>query len=161
MNVEQVYPLPEAATLCGLSVKTLRKRAKSEADLAATEGRQPQAYLQHHKGGQRWVVTQALLDTLQAGAGSPQGSPVGSPQDSAQVVALRDEVAQLKAALQVATVKAEAQELLATERAARLYDLQQSLLALTSAVRAITEGEKTKRRWWQRKTPPEVPQQTG
>jgi hypothetical protein len=86
---------------------------------------------------------------------------VGSPQDSAQVVALRDEVAQLKAALQVATVKAEAQELLATERAARLYDLQQSLLALTSAVRAITEGEKTKRRWWQRKTPPEVPQQTG
>lgn len=154
---DQVHTLPQASALLGVSVKTLRKRVKAEADTAQTEGRPPQAYLQDHNGGQRWVITQTLLETMQTNVGRPQGSPLGSPQGIPQLVA--DLQAQLQAtqqALEIATLRADHHELLAQERAGRIYDLQQSLLALTSTVKAITEGNTGKRRWWQRKPPNEI-----
>ena len=82
MNTEQVHTLPEAAELLGLSVKTLRKRAQNEATEALKEGRSAQAFLQEHKGGQRWVLTATLLEALKTQApakGSPLGTPEGSP----------------------------------------------------------------------------------
>lgn len=154
---EQVHTLPEASALLGVSVKTLRKRVKVEADTAQAEGRPAQAYLQDHKGGQRWVVTQTLLEAMQTNVGSPMGSPMGSPQGNPQLVA--DLQAQLQAtqqALEIANLRADHHEQLANERAGRIYDLQQSLVALTSTVKAITEGNADKRRWWQRKPPNEI-----
>jgi hypothetical protein len=154
---EQVHTLPQASALLGVSVKTLRKRVKVEADTAQAEGRPPQAYLQDHKGGQRWVITQTLLETMQTHVGSPMGSPQGSPMGSPQLVA--DLQAQLQAtqqALDIANLRADHHEQLANERAGRIYDLQQSLVALTSTVKAITEGNTGKRRWWQRKPPNEI-----
>lgn len=150
---QPVHTLPQASALLGVSVKTLRKRVKVEADTAQAEGRPPQAYLQDHKGGQRWVITQTLLETMQTNVGSPEGSPVGTPQ----IVA--DLQAQLQAtqqALELANLRADSHEQLANERAGRIYDLQQSLVALTSTVKAITEGNTGKRRWWQRKPPNEI-----
>lgn len=150
---DQVHTLPQASALLGVSVKTLRKRVKVEADSAQVEGRPPQAYLQDHKGGQRWVITQTLLETMQTNVGSPEGSPMGTPQ----VVA--DLQAQLQAtqqALELANLRADSQEQLANERAGRIYDLQQSLVALTGTVKAITEGNTDKRRWWQRKPRGEI-----
>lgn len=154
---DQVHTLPQASALLGVSVKTLRKRVKVEADTAQAEGRPPQAYLQDHKGGQRWVITQTLLETMQGTAGSPMGSPMGSPQGNPQLVA--DLQAQLQAtqqALELANLRADHHEQLANERAGRIYDLQQSLVALTSTVKAITEGNADKRRWWQRKPPKQI-----
>ena len=154
---EQVHTLPQASALLGVSVKTLRKRVKVEADTAQAENRPPQAYLQDHKGGQRWVVTQALVETMQANVGSPMGSPLGSPVGTPQVVA--DLQAQLQAtqqALELANLRADSHEQLATERAGRVYDLQQSLVALTSTVKALTETTTNKQRWWKRKPPNEI-----
>jgi len=154
---DQVHTLPQASALLGVSVKTLRKRVKVEADTAQAEGRPPQAYLQDHKGGQRWVITQTLLETMQTNVDSPMGSPMGSPVGTPQVVA--DLQAQLQAtqqALELANLRAEHHEQLANERAGRIYDLQQSLLALTGTVKALTENTTDKRRWWQRKPPKQI-----
>jgi hypothetical protein len=78
---------------------------------------------------------------------------MGSPQ----IVA--DLQAQLQAtqqALELANVRADHHEQLANERAGRIYDLQQSLLALTGTVKALTESNTAKRRWWQRKPRGEI-----
>jgi Sec-independent protein translocase protein TatA len=153
VNTEQVHTLPEAAELLGLSVKTLRKRAQQEATEATQQGRPAQAYLQDHKGGQRWVVTANLLESLKiqgGNRGTQQGSPEGSPMGSQRITELEAKVRELENALQLATLKADSHEAIATERAARLYELQQSVLALTGAVRALTEAKQEKRRWWKR-----------
>jgi hypothetical protein len=65
-------------------------------------------------------------------------------------VELEAKVRELQSALEIATLRADSHEAIATERAARLYELQQSVLALTGAVRALTEAKQEKRRWWQR-----------
>lgn len=154
MNTEQVHTLPEAAELLGLSVKTLRKRAQHEATEAQKEGRPAQAFLQEHKGGQRWVLTATLLEALRTQApakGSPSGTPEGSPLGTQQVQALQAKVQELEHLLQLQTLRADSHEQLATERAARLYELQQSVLALTGAVKALTEAKPEKRKWFQRR----------
>ena len=140
---EPVHTLPQASALLGVSVKTLRKRVKVEADSAQAEGRPPQAYLQDHKGGQRWVVTQTLLESMRTQAGSPMGSPEGNPQ---LVADLKEQLQATQQALELANVRADHHEQLANERAGRIYDLQQSLLALTGTVKALTEGNTAKRR---------------
>jgi hypothetical protein len=153
VNTEQVHTLPKAAELLGLSVKTLRKRAQQEATEATKQGRPAQAYLQDHKGGQRWVVTASLLESLKiqgGNRGTQQGSPEGSPLGSQRIAELEAKVRELQSALEIATLRADSHEAIATERAARLYELQQSVLALTGAVRALTEAKQEKRRWWQR-----------
>jgi len=153
VNTEQVHTLPEAAELLGLSVKTLRKRAQQEAAEAAKQGRTALAFLQDHKGGQRWVVTASLLETLQTqgfSRGTPQGSPSGSPLGTQRISELEAKVHELEHALQLANLRADSHEQLATERSARLYELQQSVLALTGAVKALTTAQDEKRRWWQR-----------
>jgi len=152
---DHVHTLPEAAALLGVSVKTLRKRVRVEADTAQADNRPPQAYLQDHKGGSRWVITAALLDTWKQG--SPLGSPMGSQQGTPQVVAdLQAQLQTAQQALEVANLRADHHEQLANERAGRIYDLQQSLVALTSTVKALTETTNDKRRWWQRKPPKEI-----
>ena len=153
MSTEQVHTLPEAAELLGLSVKTLRKRAQQEASEASEQGRPAQAYLQDHTGGQRWVVTASLLESLKTqgvSRGTQQGSPGGSPMGTQKVAELEAKVRELESALQLANLRADSQEMLATERSARLYELQQSVLALTGAVKALTAAKEEKRRWWQR-----------
>jgi hypothetical protein len=158
VNAEPVHTLPEAAALLGLSVKTLRKRAQQEATEATTQGRPAQAYLQEHKGGQRWVITADLLEALKiqgGNRGTQQGSPSGSPSGTQRIAELEAKVRDLENALQLATLKADSHEAIASERAARLYELQQSVLALTGAVRALTEAKQEKRRWWKR-APKEV-----
>ena len=153
MNTEQVHTLPEAAELLGLSVKTLRKRAQQEAAEAGKQGRTALAFLQDHKGGQRWVVTASLLESLKTqgfSRGTQQGSPEGSPMGTQKVAELEAKVKDLENALELANLRADSQELLATERSARLYELQQSVLALTGAVKALTAANETKRKWWQK-----------
>lgn len=153
MNTEQVHTLPEAAELLGLSVKTLRKRAQQEASEAEKQGRTALAFMQDHKGGQRWVVTASLLESLKTqgvSRGTQQGSPEGSPMGTQKVAELEAKVRELESALQLANLRADSHELLATERSARLYELQQSVLALTGAVKALTAAKEEKRRWWQR-----------
>jgi hypothetical protein len=153
VNTEQVHTLPAAAELLGLSVKTLRKRAQQEATEATKQGRPAQAYLQDHKGGQRWVITADLLEALKTQGGSratQQGSREGSPLGTQKVAELEAKVRELESALQLANLRADSHELLATERSARLYELQQSVLALTGAVKALTAAKDEKRRWWQR-----------
>jgi hypothetical protein len=154
VNTDQVHTLPEAAALLGLSVKTLRKRAQQEASEALQQGRPAQAFLQEHKGGRRWVLTATLLEALQTQApakGSPSGTPEGSPLGTQQVQALEARVQELEHALQIANLRADSSEQLATERASRLYELQQSVLALTGAVKALTEAKPEKRKWFQRR----------
>jgi len=153
VNTEQVHTLPDAAELLGLSVKTLRKKAQQEAAEATAQSRPAQAFLQDHKGGQRWVVTASLLESLQTqglSKGSPVGTQKGSPVGTQKVAELEAKVRELENALQLANLRADSHELLATERSARLYELQQSVLALTGAVRALTEAKQEKKKWWQR-----------
>lgn len=153
MNTEPVHTLPEAAELLGLSVKTLRKRAQQEASEAGKQGRTAGAFLQDHKGGQRWVVTASLLESLKTqgvSRGTQQGSPEGSPMGTQKVAELEAKVKDLENALELANLRADSQELLATERSARLYELQQSVLALTGAVKALTAASEPKRKWWQK-----------
>lgn len=153
MNTEPVHTLPEAAELLGLSVKTLRKRAQQEASEAGKQGRTAGAFLQDHKGGQRWVVTASLLESLKTqgvSRGTQQGSPEGSPMGTQKVAELEAKVKDLENALELANLRADSQELLATERSARLYELQQSVLALTGAVKALTAASVPKRKWWQK-----------
>ena len=154
MNDQQVYALPEAAEAVGLSVKTLRKRAQDEAKQAAEQGRPAQAFMQEFRGGQRWVVTSTLLATLQEGAqqGSPTGSPVGTQKNTQHIADLEQQIKDLQAQLQFANLRADSHEAIANERAARLYELQQSVGALSGAVKALTEAKQDKRRWWSRKT---------
>ena len=157
----QIFTLPEAAKALGLSVKTLRKRAQQEASEAQAQGREAAAFLHDHKGGQRWVVTASLLDTWRSNTttqGTPSGSPEGSPMGTQRLTELEGQIKELQQALELATLKADHHESIATERAARLYELQQSLLALTGAVRALTETKNTKRRWWGKRQELESPE---
>lgn len=153
----QIFTLPEAAKALGLSVKTLRKRAQQEASEAQAQGREAAAFLHDHKGGQRWVVTASLLDTWRSNT-TTQGSPLGSPVGTQRLTELEAQIKDLQQALELATLKADHHESIATERAARLYELQQSLLALTGAVRALTETKNTKRKWWSKRQELERPE---
>ena len=156
----QIFTLPEAAKALGLSVKTLRKRAQQEASEAQAQGREPAAFLHDHKGGQRWVVTANLLDLWRSNTntqGTPSGTPEGSPLGTQRLIELEAQIKELQQALEVSQLKADHHESIATERAARLYELQQSVLALTGAVRALTESKTEKRRWWQKQRALENP----
>lgn len=153
MNDQQVLALPEAADLVGLSVKTLRKRAQQEAKEAQAEAREARAFMQEFRGGSRWVVTPAFLDTLKSPTqqGTPAGTQAGTHEAAQRIADLEAQVKDLQNALTIATLKADSHEQLATERQARLYELQQSVLALTGAVKMLTEAKTDKQRWWQKK----------